>query len=200
MRILPDEMKVQIRQSPQVTVEIGTGDRPLFTLGGTTQYDAEHLYVGIDIDRIQHEKLLQKVQAVGGLAVRGTAGTLPLGDGSVGTVFMANVFGEPDSRHIMHHVKDQSGTYHGNTAFATKLETLAEVRRVLTPDTGRLVVLETITPYGDNYMAMRTLLMAQGFDSVDVSRLRTQAGRDILAPYAAPQDWWHRESYVAIAG
>ncbi|TAH34261.1 hypothetical protein EYC59_03170 [Candidatus Saccharibacteria bacterium] len=147
-------LETAIAYADTVTVEFGTGSCPLFE-ASTTIFDATNLYIGVNIDSKQHQRLAEKVGGVNGFAVfselsDNKINQLPIPDNSVHAAFMGNLFGEPNSPHIMHSFKDRNGKYRGNSDIQSKRQTLLEAQRILRPG-ATLVILENMTPYGTGY-------------------------------------------------
>ena len=202
------ELHEAILSAQQVTVEFGTGDMPLFEIQDTHAFNTQNLYIGVNIDSKQHEFLAEKIKEVSGFAVLneknkdGSIDRLPIADGSVDTVFMANVFGEPDSQLIMEPFKNSDGLYKGNTDISSKIETLNEAKRLL-KQTGRIVILENNTPYkgglSGKYDSMIELLENGGFRIVDAVNQKDDGWVEIVAHFAKPEGWWSDGSYLVIA-
>lgn len=115
---------------------------------------------------------------------------------------MANVFGEPDSEHIMEPFKQADGKYKGNSGIDSKIETLIEAKRLLKDD-GCIVVLENNTPYGSgfsgNYDSMVKLLEDKGFRVIDAINQKDDNWEKLVAQFAKPVEWWSGSSYLVIA-
>lgn len=199
-----------VEQADHVTVEFGTGGSPVFqTVMGRRIFDEADLYIGVNIDSRQHKLLSSKLGKRPGFAVlselqEGALLPVPLADESVDTAFMGNVLGEPDNHNIMHDFKDADGVYHGNSSIEAKMVTVAEARRLLKPD-GKLVILETNTPYngfkseGPPYAKVVTLLEASGFITVEALDMQDPTWEEAVAPYSLPLLWWSRRSYMVTA-
>ena len=197
-----------IAAAGHVTLEFGTGDTPLFESQGEKLFSADNLYIGVNLDSKQHESLAGKVESINGFAVLseknedGNIDQLPIPDECVDTVFMANVFGEPDSEYIMQAFKRADGKYKGNSDIDSKSETLNEVMRLLKDD-GCIVILENNTPYGagfsGNYDAMVRVLEDKGFYVVDAINQEDDNWEELVAQFAKPVEWWSHSSYLVIA-
>lgn len=197
-----------ISSAEHVTVEFGTGDMPLFDIQDTHTFDARNLYVGINIDSKQHKFLTEKVRDIDGYALlseknkEGSIDKITIPDNSVDTVFMANVFGEPDSQHIMEPFKDSDGLYRGNTDLTSKIDTLHEAGRLL-KEGGKVVILENNTPYkagfSGNYDSMMSLLEDEGLRVVDAVNQKDADWAELVTQFAKPAEWWSHSSYIVIA-
>lgn len=197
-----------ILAASHVTVEFGTGDMPLFESQSQRSFNADNLYVGVNLDSKQHKHLAEKVEDIDGFAVlsekneSGSINRLPIPDESVDMVFMANVFGEPDSEHIMGQFKHADGLYKGNSDIKSKTETLNEANRLLKKD-GRIVVLENNTPYRagftGNYNSIVKLLENSGFHVVDAINQKDNSWKELAAQFAKPVEWWSDDSYLVVA-
>ena len=211
------KMRQAVRSADTVTVEFGTANTPLY-LESPVEFDDRNVYVGVNIDPAQHEFLRHNVEQVGGYAslakidTEGNVNTL-LPDESVDTVFMANVFGEPDDRNIglryMFPTDDER--YAGHSSIEAKTRTLEESRRLLKPD-GAIVILETNTPYigrsehtfGEEpkpkYSGMVRLLEESGYEVRAAIAIRDEGWADVVGQFATPSEWWdNRNSYMVIA-
>ncbi len=204
-----EQLHNAVSAADTVTVEFGTGYMPLFEAGGSTWFDRDNLYVGVNIDSRQHKHLAEHVGAVGGFAVLAEreeatgAPQVPLLGASVDTVFLGEVFGEPDSPHIMSAFRQADGQYHGRSTLGAKQATLHEAARLLRPD-GRLVVLETNTPFGirpgqRSYHTMTTILESNGFDVQAAHSMADDTWSERVAEFAAPQQGWSRLGYMLVA-
>jgi hypothetical protein len=115
---------------------------------------------------------------------------------------MANVFGEPDSEHIMVPFKHSDGLYRGNSDISSKTETLHEAMRLL-KEGGRMVVLENNTPYkagiSGNHDSMVKLLEGCGFHIVEAVNQKDNDWEELVSPFAKPDEWWSYSSYIVIA-
>lgn len=197
-----------IAQAEHVTVEFGTGDMPLFESQDAQTFNAKNLYVGVNIDSKQYKFLADKIEDISGFAVLseknedGNIDQLPIPDESVDTIFMANVFGEPDSEYIMEPFKHADGLYKGNTDISSKTETIKEARRLL-KEGGRIVILENNTPYtaglSGNYDSMVNLLEEAGFHVVDAINQKNVDWEEMVSPFAKPVEWWSYGSYFVLA-
>lgn len=197
-----------IDAASHVTVEFGTGDTPLFELQTEHSFNANNLYVGVNLDSKQHKHLAAKTEAINGFAVlsekneHGTIDQLPIPNGSVDMVFMANVFGEPDSEHIMEQFKGIDGLYKGNSDIDSKTETLNVAKRLL-KDGGRIVILENNTPYqagfSGDYDSMVQLLRDSGFDTITAINQKDEDWGELVTQFAKPVEWWSYGSYLVIA-
>lgn len=197
-----------IGQAERITVEFGTGDMPLFESQDTQVFNAQNLYIGVNIDSNQHKFLADKVEGIDGFAVlsekdeEGHIEQLSLPDQSIDTVFMANVFGEPDSKHIMEPFKHADGLYKGNTDLNSKIATLHEAERLL-KEGGRIVILENNTPYAAGFSGkfetMTTLLEQAGFHVIDAINQKSDNWEEIVSPFAKPVEWWSHGSYLVLA-
>jgi ubiquinone/menaquinone biosynthesis C-methylase UbiE len=191
-----------------VTVEFGTGDMPLFEIQDAHTFNTQNLYIGVNIDSKQHKFLADKIKEFDGFAVLseknkdGNIDKLPIPDESVDTVFIANVFGEPDSQHIMEPFKNSDGLYKGNTDINSKIETLSEAKRLL-KEGGRIVILENNTPYkagfSGNYNSMVELLENSGFQIADAVNQKDADWAELVVHFAKPAEWWSYSSYLVIA-
>lgn len=197
-----------ITAADHVTVEFGTGNMPLFESQNGQTFNAQNLYIGVNLDTKQHKHLAEKIEDIDGFAVlsekdeAGNINQLPIHDESVDTVFMANVFGEPDSEHIMEPFKHSDGLYKGNSDITSKTETLKEAERLL-KEGGRIVVLENNTPYesgiSGKYDSMVKLLEDNGFQIVDAINQKDDAWEQLVSQFAKPVEWWSWGSYMVIA-
>lgn len=197
-----------IATASHVTLEFGTGDMPLFESQSEQSFNADNLYIGVNLDSKQHNHLAEKVESIDGFAVLseknedGNIDQLPIPDKSIDTVFMANVFGEPDSEHIMESFKHSDGLYKGNSDINSKTETLSEAKRLLKED-GRIVVLENNTPYqagfSGNYDSMVKLLTDSGFNVVAAINQKDDDWEELVTQFAKPVEWWSYGSYLVIA-
>ena len=195
-------------QAEHVTVEFGTGDMPLFESQDAQAFNAQNLYIGVNIDSKQHKYLADRVESIDGFAVLGKKSedgnidSLPIPEKSVDTVFMANVFGEPDSEYIMEPFKHADGLYRGNSNIESKTATLEEAKRLL-KDGGRIVVLENNTPYGagfsGNYDSMVKILEGAGFHVAVAINQKSVDWGELVTPFAKPVEWWSYGSYIVIA-
>ena len=198
-----------IRHANTVTLEFGTGDSPLFTTSART-FDEDNLYIGVNIDPKQQECLADKVGAVHGFSVlselkEGAIAELPVPDESVDMVYMANVFGEPDSEFIMDRFKGEDGRYKGNSDIEAKAKTLKEASRVLKPG-GCIVILENNTPYTtrgvgvDAHSAAIALVEASGLSVVDALDQKSEDWEKVVSQFVKRIDWWWSfQSYLIIA-
>jgi hypothetical protein len=197
-----------IAQAEHVTVEFGTGDMPLFESQDAQTFNAQNLYVGVNLDSKQHKFLADKIEDIDGFAVLseknkdGNIDKLPIPDGTVDTIFMANVFGEPDSEYIMEPFKHADGLYRGNSDIDSKTATLKEAKRLLKED-GMIVVLENNTPYAagfsGNFETMAELVEEAGFHVVDAINQKSDNWEEIVLPFAKPVEWWSYGSYLVLA-
>lgn len=179
-----DSLLDRITRAEHVTLEIGPGREPLF--GAKAQmFDESHLYVGLNIDPLQHEWLSSyaigdskgKVAVLAPRALDGGIAEIPLMAQSVDAVHISNVFGEPDNPCIMLEFWDENHVYHGHSGESAKLAMLPEVWRVLRT-AGELVIIEDLTPYGDDssrghqkprYEKLVGILKDRGFSIVSVA-------------------------------
>lgn len=197
-----------INSADYVTVEFGTGDMPLFDIQDTLTFDARNLYIGVNIDPKQHKFLAEKVKDIEGYALlsdkneEGRIDKLTIPDNSVDTIFMANVFGEPDSQHIMQPFKDSDGLYKGNTNLTSKIETLHEARRIL-KEGGKIAILENNTPYNagfsGNYNSMTSLLEDAELQVIEAVNQKDGDWAELVSQFAKPAEWWSYSSYIVIA-
>lgn len=205
-------LNAAVAAADTVTVEVGTGDLPLFSLKGTTVYDRHNLYVGVNRDPRQHCYLAERIGAVAGFAVLsgpevpGGPERVPLPDGVADVVVMANVLGEPNSSYIMRPFMNEAGIYRGSTSHEAKVETLrSEISRLLKSD-GRLVILETTpTLYGggrlfESAWKLTTSLLRQcGFEVEAAGNVLSPDVRPVVERYAAWHRSWNRASYIVVA-
>ena len=197
-----------IAAANHVTVEFGTGNMPLFESQNGQTFNAQNLYIGVNLDSKQHKHLADKIEDIDGFAVlsekneEGNINRLPIPDESVDTVFMANVFGEPDSEHIMEPFKHSDGLYKGNSDISSKTETLKEAQRLLKVGS-KIVVLENNTPYeaglSGKYSSMVKLLEDNGFHIVDAINQKDEDWEELVSQFAKPVEWWSWGSYLVIA-
>jgi len=199
-----------IRSAHSVTVEFGTGLYPLFLNQTQKKYDEENLYIGVNIDELQHDFLKDKVSKLGGLALLSSEGRngerkTRLPEGCADLVFMGNVFGEPDSKYIMYDFHNEDGQYKGNSSLESKVATLSEVSRILKPS-GELVILETYTPYrgsnrekGPAYSNMSRLLQDEGFSIVDAVDSKEQRWDGMVSQFSDSDELPGLNSYMVVA-
>jgi ubiquinone/menaquinone biosynthesis C-methylase UbiE len=197
-----------ISAADHVTVEFGTGHMPLFESQNAQTFNAQNLYIGVNLDSKQHKHLAEKIEDVDGFAVlsekneEGNMNQLPIPNGSVDTVFMANVFGELDSEHIMEQFKRSDGLYKGNSDMVSKTATLNEAKRLL-KEGGKIVVLENNTPYesgwSGNYDSMVELLEKIGLETIDAINRKDDDWEELVSQFAKPNEWWSYSSYLVVA-
>lgn len=211
---IDDRLAEALRAASHVTVEFGTADTPLFKVGANDEYDRDNLYVGVNIDPLQHNHLQQHVDSVDGIALLGTLDEdqkierLPVPNESADMVFMGNVFGEPNDENIMYHFKGGDGTYHGHSSLDAKRSTLQEAKRIMKPD-GHIVILENNTPYlgeqdkvrysKERYTAMVNVLLEEGFTIDEALNNRSDEWNEVVSHFAQPNEWWSQSSYLVIA-
>lgn len=173
----PSPLLERIAQADHVTLEIGTGRDPLMN-NSDRPFDQSNMYIGLNIDPMQHDWLASVINGhLGMVAMLGTRDAnghleeTPLLSGSIDTVHISNVFGEPDNPGIMLLFHDENHVYHGHSTELAKIAMLDEVRRVLKDD-GELVIIEDLTPYGDDspeafgqprYKKLANILEEHGF-------------------------------------
>jgi hypothetical protein len=199
-----------IAAAGQVTVEFGTGRLPLFESQSSHTFNANNLYIGANLDSKQHKFLADRIEGTDGFAVlsekndAGNINKLPIPDASADMVFMANVFGEQDSEHIMELFKNAERRYMGSSSIDAKTQTLIEAKRLL-KDNGKLVILETNTPYEgavgrkEPYKTMAALLEKSGFKVTDTIDRSNEDWQELASQFAEPSEWWSYASYMVVA-
>lgn len=207
-----DQLLEAMRAAETVTVEFGTGTTPLFDVQDTVQYDANNLYVGVNVDPSQHALLAERIGEVDGYALLAdfkgkSINLLPILDESVDRVFLGNVLGEPDSELIMEDFKDADGLYHGSSSLESKIRTLAEAVRLLKPS-GELIILENNTPYikqlnrqaGDQaFTGTAEIVQSLGLEIVQAVDQKDTSWQKSVRDYGQPDGWWSYWSYLVIA-
>lgn len=195
-----------VQVADRVTVEFGTGNLPLFASQNVTIFDQDNLYIGVNIDPKQHKRLADRIDNLHGFAILNEdIDTLPLPDGTIDTIFMGNVFGEPDSKYIMADFRYPDGYYRGNSNMESKVKTLHEAGRLLKPD-GHLVILENTTPYRMSKGVMQrpssdmtTILKNGGYKVVEAVDRRDDEWIELVSQFAEPAEWWSYASYLVVA-
>ncbi|HEX8227137.1 MAG TPA: hypothetical protein VF572_04700 [Candidatus Saccharimonadales bacterium] len=196
-------------KAESVTVEFGTGDTPLFETQPNPGFDADHVYIGVNIDPLQHAFLERKVGHIAGHALlaspkKDSNPEIPIPDGSADMVYMANVFGEPDSRRVMPQFRDQAGDYHGHSDLDTKRRTLDTAVEILRPG-GELVILETNTPLirddrtDKKHLTASFLLEGAEVDIVTDITSSSAEWLESVSRFAEPEEMWGMWSYLVIA-
>jgi hypothetical protein len=199
-----DTLLAAIAVADSVTVEFGTGQEPLPYTQTAVTFDEHTLYIGVNRESKQHKYLADRIEDFQGFAVLSENGELPIPNGAVDRVYMANVFGEPDSSNVMRTFWGPDEKYHGHSSIDEKVQTLHKAHRLLRPG-GEIAILETYTPYRDlkigrePYAAVAAHLQQAGFRVGTATDWRSPDWDEHVEPLSGSFQYGSWNSYLVKA-